>query len=359
MVREIVIVIADLYLPRGAESAASGVADSDARASGAAVAFTAVPGVEALGRFGRRTSLASGWREWLAVWLGRADLAGVAPACVAAAVLSPAEAATGEQFTSWIATPVQLTAGLARVHLDLRGLLRLPATELATLAAEFGRTFDSSGFSLTPLPTGELLLNTRSIEPVETIEPARCAGTDVAQALPHGPAAAPLRRLMAEIEMWLHRLPLNETRRLRGEPPVTALWPWGAAGRIVRPAGDPQGTVPPAFGRDAWLEGLWHLQGSASRALPEDLQAVLAGGRAERTVLVVEGGAELQRAAHGSLADALARLDERFVSPALKALRGGELSAVTLIVNDACARVQRHSLLKLWRRPRAGLRSFA
>jgi len=349
VVRELVIVIADLYLPRSA----------DAAAPAAAARFPAVPGIEALGRFGQRAWLAPGWREWLAGWLGRADLAGVAPACVAAAALPAAEVTATEPVTRWIATPLQLTAGLASVHLDLRGILRLPATELASLAADFGRTFGTSGFSLAPLATGELLLGTCGIAAVETLEPARCAGADLSQALPRGPAAAPLRRLMAEIEMWLYGLPLNETRRLRGAAPVTALWPWGAAGRIVRPVGGPRQVAPPAFGRDAWLEGLWRLQGSACRALPQDLHEVLAAARAERTVLVVEGGAELQRADHGSLADAVARLDERFVSPALQALRRGELTALTLIVNDARTRVQRHSLLKFWRRPRAGLRSFA
>jgi len=199
---------------------------------------------------------------------------------------------------------------------------------------------------------------TPGIAPVETTEPARCTGTGVERALPSGAAAAPLRRLIAEIEMWLHALPLNEARRLRGEPPVTALWPWGATGRIVRPAPVPAPAAAEAFGSDAWLEGVWRLQGSACRALPQHLEEALVAPW-ERGVLVVEAGGELQRAAHGTLADALARLDARFVSPALQALRRGELGAVTLVVNDTRVRVQRRSLLKFWRRARAGLAGFA
>jgi hypothetical protein len=347
-VREIVIVIADLYLTPAATAAAPE----------APAAFVAVPGIETLGRFGLRARLAQGWREWLARAEGRADLAGIAPACVAAAVLPAAAPAAAEPVTSWIATPVQLTAGLARVDLDPRGILRLAAADQAALAADFGKTFAASGFTLTPLPSGELLLRTPGLAPVETSEPARCAGASVEQALPRGPAAAALRRLIAEMEMWLHALPLNEARRLRGEPPVTALWPWGATGGIVR-AAPAHGQEPAAaFGRDAWLEGLYWLQGSACRALPQHLQEVLAVA-GERCVLVMEGGGEWQRAQHGTLADAVARLDERFVSPALQALRRGQLSAVTLVVNDVRVTAQRHSLLKLWRRPRAGLESFA
>jgi hypothetical protein len=305
-----------------------------------------------------RTRLAEGWREWLARSVGRADLAGAAPACIAAAVLPPAELAAAAGVTTWIATPVQLTAGLAHVHLHPRGILRPTAADLTALAADFSTTFGSSGFSLAPLPSGELLLRTPGIEPVETTEPARCAGAGVAQALPRGPAAGPLRRLIAEIEMWLHALPMNEARRRRSEPTITALWPWGATGRIVRAARRAGEEGPLAFGRDAWLDGLWHLQGSACRALPQHLQEVLATAGAERCVLVMEAGGELQRADQGTLADAVARLDARFVSPALQALRRGELGAVTLVLNDTQARVQRHSLLKLWRRAPAGLGSF-
>jgi len=299
-----------------------------------------------------------GWREWLAYSTGRADLADVAPACVAAAVLPHAPSAAPVAATTWIATPVQLTAGLARVDLDPRGILRLPTADLAALAADFGSTFATSGFALAPLPSGELLLTTPGIAPVETTEPARCTGTGVQQALPRGTAAAPLRRLIAEIEMWLHALPLNESRRMRGEPPVTALWPWGATGRIVRPVPAIGAEPAAAFGTDAWLEGLWRLRGSTCQALPGDFKEALDASW-ERCVLVVEGGGELQRAGHGTLADALARLDARFVSPALQALRRGELGAVTLVANDTRLRVRRHSLLKLWRRARAGLEGLA
>src|SRR5207302_1089360 len=175
-VREIVIVIADLYLPHGANGAPLG---------GAGVAGTA-PGIESAGRFGQRAALEHGWREWLAHELGRADLAAVA-----------------------------------------------------------------------------------------TTEPARCVGGDLAAALPQGPAAAPLRRLLAEIEMWLHGEALNEARRRRGEPPVTSLWPWGAEGRAVQPERLTARATPRAFGADPYVSGLWRLQADLCRALPGRLEEVL------------------------------------------------------------------------------------
>lgn len=344
--REIVIVVDDLYLPRAAE------AEAPAPAAG----FAAVPGIESAGRFGERARLPRGWREWLVCHVGRPDLAGLAPACVAAAP----HAQGGQGFSaSWIATPVHLSAGLTRVHLDHRGLLRLTPAEQAALAADFRRTFASADLSLLPLPSGDFLLETCGIAPVATTEPARCAGGDVAPCLPQGPAAAPLRRLTGEIEMWLHAQALNEARVQRGEPPVNALWLWGAAGRRPPPAPAAPEEPGPAFGTDAWLAGLWHLLGSACRPLPERLEDVLAQEGAQRAVLVTEAGGEVQRVNESSVAQAVARLDARFVSPALRALRRGELASVTLIVNDTRATLRRGSRLRLWRRPRAGLGSFA
>src|SRR5204863_146838 len=226
-VREIVIVIADLYLPHGTNGAPPG----------AAAVAGAAPGIGSAGRFGQRAALEHGWREWLAHELGRADLAGAAPACVAAAEVAPAGPAALASGTPWIATPLHLSAGAARLALDHRGVLRLPPAELATLAADFQDTFGVSGFTLTPLSCGDFLLRTAGIAAVATTEPARCVG--------------------------------------------------------------------------------------------------------------------------GALARSVARLDARFVSPALEALRRGEVASVTLIANDTRITLRRGSHLRFWRRPRAGLRGFA
>ena len=92
--------------------------------------------------------------------------------------------------TSWIATPVHLSAGLSQVHLDHRGLLHLGEAQRAALAASFATEFGASGLTLAPLESGEFLLHGAGLDAVPTTEPARCAGGEVAAALPHGPAAA-------------------------------------------------------------------------------------------------------------------------------------------------------------------------
>jgi len=341
-VPEIVIVIADLYLKHDAPL-------------GAAAQRGALPGIESATRFGERTSLGHGWRAWLAGSLGRPDLAAAAPARIAAAAANG-----GGIGTPWIATPLELSVHRSGTHLEHRGILRLALAELTALAHAFKEAFGPSGLALTPLPSGDFLLETPGIAAVPTLEPARWAGGDVAVALPRGAAAAPLRRFLSEVEMWLHAQELNDTRRRRGDPPVTTLWPWGATGEPEPPERRATHGTPLAFGSEAYLRGLWELLGSECRGLPERFEDVASAAGAAGAVLIVDVGAELERDAESTLADAMSRLDARFVSPSLEALRRGEVDGVTLIANDTLVSLRRHSHLRVWRRARAaGLAGFA
>lgn len=341
------MIVTDLYLPQSAAALPSAPDGADA-----------MPGIAFVTRFGARRRFAGGWRAWLAGWLGREDLAQAAPASVAAAPLAlPAATAT-----RWLATPVHLVAGLSSVHLEPRGIVRLPPPERATLCAAFARTFGEAGLRLWPLSGGDFLLETPGIAPLPTTEPARCLGADVRLRLPRGAAAASLLRLTTEIEMWLHAEPLNAARRARGAQPVTQLWLWGSAGSAA-PAAAAAGAADLAFGEDAYLAGLWHLQGGACHALPPQLDPLpgllLERGAGARAVLSVEAGGELAGISAWQLAAALAALDRRFVSPALQALEAGVLARFRLMANDTCVSLTRRSALKRWRRRRAPLAAFA
>jgi hypothetical protein len=341
-VREIVIVITDLFRPASAATAARG-----------GTAAASAPGIEQAGRFGARAALTDGWRAWLARYSGRAELAQVALARIAAVAL-PAEAAAraaDAHSCAWIATPVHLMPGLSRVHLEPHGVLRLGAPELTALVADFTRAFGGAPLALHPLPSGQLLLFTPEMSACVTTEPARAACGDLAQALPHGPGSAALRRLGAEIEMWLHALPLNAERTRRGELPLTALWLWGNEGGVA-------GALPTAasalraLGTDPWLDGFSRLAGGAAAPLPVAMPADLEGGGLE--VWAVSLGALSDAGRAASVPEALGLVDERYVSPALIALRRGRARRVTLLANDRRLTLGRWSSLKRWRRGGSG-----
>jgi len=340
--REIVIVVTDLYLP------------AEAGHSWSVGASRAMPGLERAARLGARSMLERGWRDRLARWLGRNDLAQAAPASVAAAGQT-----TGDAQMAWIATPVHLIASLTSLHLDHRSILRPPRWELERLAQDFPAAFRDSGFSLQPLPCGDFLLLGPSLPQALTTEPARSLVGGVAESLPGGAGAPLLRRLGAEIEMWLHGHPLNELRASRGEPPVSALWLWGGGPTaLAQPApADRRGGVELelAFGSDAYVRGLWHLQGGQIRPLPRQLHEIFSYPRAQRAALVMEVAQVLHSNPKWTVLEAVAELDQRFVGPALQSLGRGAVASVLILANDRQLLVRSRDRLKIWRRSRPGL----
>jgi len=335
----------DLYLEPEltAPPLALPAASASPGASGAA-------GVEYIVRFGDRTTLPEGWRPWVAHWLGLPQYAREAPASVAAGALADALA----DRAVWMATPVHLIAGLASVHFDRRSLLRLPDAELAALAASFRATFRGSGFDLHPLADGEFLLSgPPGPAPVTTIEPARMLLTSVAESLPAGDGAPALRRLGAEIEMWLHGHAVNNERARRGAPPVATLWVWGGAAPPVSAPAASRELLDAAFGSDAYVRGLWRLAGGETRPMPLDWAAVIGEPRAQRALGVVEVAELLHANASWSLAESVAEIDRRLIAPSLAALHRGELGRLVVLANDRCLSLRAVNRWRLWRRMRA------
>jgi len=341
--REIVIVIADLFLQGGADT------DTETEA------VTRAPAIAHLARFGERTDLPEGWRAWTARWLDLPQYARESPAGIAAATLAslPADRAV------WLATPLHMVAGLTSLHVDRRSALRLPGAELEKLAASFAATFHGSEFELHPLGSGELLLSgPAALAPAVTTEPARMLLASFAEALPRGEGATALRRLSAEIEMWLHDHPLNEERARRGTPPVAALWLWGGGmPSIPRPA-TARELADAAYGSDPYVRGLWWLAGGETRPMPVDWRAVIGEPRAQRALGVVEVAELLQANALWRLTDAIAHIDRQLLAPSLAALHRGKLDRLVLLANDRSLAVRAADRWRFWRRKRTGLRAW-
>jgi hypothetical protein len=336
LAHELVIVIADLYLPdEGSPSA------------------PALPGLERIARFGLRTMLSTGWRPWLARRVGSEALAEDAPACIAARCCDVPGAGA-----AWLATPVHCVAGLASVHLDHRGLLKLPMATLEALAADFHSRFQGSGFALRALASGGFLLTGPPISDAHGTEPARSVGQNITGGLPRAPA---LRRLGAEIEIWLYEHPVNRSRNAHGELPVTGLWIWG--GGMLQPASAAPSAQyamarDRAYGRDPYIEGLWCARGARVQPAPARLEDII-DPPARCSVIVVELAELLAAERTASVRDALAALDARWLAPAVRFLARGALRTLVVIANDRCLSLGRHDWLKRWRRSCPGLAGLA
>jgi len=357
-VHELVLVLSDFYVSQ----------ETPDRELPAGVTL---PGLQQVTRFGTRSPIPNGWRPWLSRWLTGADAG--APGTVAAAALpaipwsTAAAGTTAPAATAWVATPMHLVAGMTSVHVDRRSILRLDAGDQAMLVADFQRVFHDSGFHLQPLEAGDFLLLGPEMPTAEMEEPARAMGASMA----HQAGASPsLRKLGAEIEMWLHDHALNDTRRRRGEQPVTALWLWGggpiaAAGvglggrgtPALAAAGDaltsaarsPSSDV--AFGRDSYLRGLW----ANVAPLPQQLADVFSYPQAQRASLVIEIGLMLQSNPKWNFFEAVVDIDRRFIAPAVEALNAGQYDRLIVLANDYELTLRASDRFKFWRRTPAGL----
>jgi len=306
-VRELIIIAVDWYGP--GESLGPGrQRHSDA---------PALPGLDTLARFGRMQPLPEGWRPFLARRLGRGDLARAAPAAVADVPPLVASAPAREHYPSvWLATALALIPGASHVILGHEGVLRLDPSVQERLATDFAGTFAGAGWQLAPLASGEFLLyGPRLAGEVRSTEPARCLGASLAPHLPHAPGDPALRRLTAEIEMWLHGHEINMIRTREQLPPVSTLWLWGGGARL--------GTAEAAAGLDA----------------------APGGGESAARIRVITAPA----------GRVLADFDARWVQPALARLASGALDELHLIANDRMLSLRPRDRLRFWRRARSVL----
>jgi hypothetical protein len=307
-------------------------------------ALPRLPALETLLSRAVRTPLLQGWRDELRSRFAAAAELPLTAAAVVASGFSATRASTAPQ--QWLATPVHSFAGLDSVQLHPAGLLELPPQTQSALADEFNLTFADTPWRLHVTGKRELLLSGAALA-ASAADPAVSIGADLREGLPRGPGAATLRRLGVEIEMWLYEHRINRERQSRGELPVSGLWLWGATAPAVpdpgaRLATRPQPQSGRLFGEDAYVEALWRLRAGAVAPLPDGFERIAATAAGRAVVLYPTRGSE------GAL-QALVQLEQRWLAPALRALRGRELSTLSLLAGAFAYRLTRWHLARFWR----------
>jgi len=327
--RRLTLILSDLYLPEEARDAATGANPVE------------LPNLAWLLRFARARAGIRDWRTWLAGECGHPDLAQLPPAQVAARDVLTSDFAD----TAWFATPVQFELRTDHVRLRERGLLRLAADEVAPWCEEFARDFGTQyqlhvggarGFFLTGIAP------TRA----PTVDPARVLGSDVKPALGAVSAGLELFRVATEVEMWLHRSPLNAARERAGRPRISSLWLWGGGVSESEAAAGSARPMPAAgaalYGEDLFAAALARGSGSAPpRPAPRGFQDL--PDDSEHAIV------ELTPMS-GERSDSLTALEPRWFAPVRAALNGGALDSLDLVANDVHFHVAPRPAWRLWRR---------
>jgi hypothetical protein len=297
---------------------------------------------------GRHARLDAGWQQWLLDEFLAGYHAQLSWAEVAAAATGPAAGQAAGH--AWLATPVHLVAGIDTVRLHPGGLLHLDRVEQQALVSDFATVFHDAGWRLQATSHRELLLWSDAVLHARSTDPARWLGTDPAAGLVAGQDARPLRRLGAELEMWLHEHPVNRARSDRGLLPVSGLWIWGGP-ELPAPAPRPPAPRVPlrVHGADLFLEGLCQLTGASSLALerpwPVARSATSAAGDGDAIVHHPLGAAPDSHS--------LQALERELITPLLQQLRRGDWDSLTLLAGLQAVTLRRAG----WRAWRALVRS--
>lgn len=236
-------------------------------------------------------------------------------------------ACSGTVSAAWVcvATPVHYVAGMSSVGMPADGILNLEQHEADALAADFNRVFSGAGIRLKAGPNGLLLCLFDTPLGVSSSAPEEMLGRDIWAYLPSGPDSARVRALMSEIEMWLFEHGVNERRRERSVPVISALWLWGG--------GAANALLPAVHGWTAGDDPLFMAFG----ARPEY------PGAAEPGVVVI---ADVPGTPGWRLAE------QRWLEPANADLRSGRLKRLDLSAGNRCFSVSARGTRRFWRRAR-------
>jgi hypothetical protein len=242
---------------------ASLLADSGVRA-GAASALPELPVLSALLRGATRLPVAADWRHGVLAALAVPQAAGTSPAAMAARAIPGLPPGDG----ICLAMPVHVVAGISRMFLGTADSFVLAAAEREALRQAFNAEFGAPEVHLHAAGAG-WLLQAPFAPAADDASPESLIGAALARSPALADAGRSLRRLGAEVEMWLSGLALNRERERRGAPPINCIWFWGGAvaGPLPSPVLLPGGLFSNAE-PDAWLAGLAGYCGTTLQQAP-------------------------------------------------------------------------------------------
>ncbi len=271
---------------------------------------------------------------------------------VAAFTLLADGGSPGSDF--WLlAEPVHLQLQRDRLVLVDAGNPDITQEEAGSLIAALNDHFADEGLRF--FPTRPAHWHLRLAHPpahLETHSLETAIGRNIRNLLPSGPDGKRWHSLLNEVQMLLHRHPVNEAREERGLLPVNSIWPWGGGVLPINPTTH----FAHIWTDDALARGLAVATGTPCTNVPKTAAEWLAATQDGSHHLVVLDALRTP-ALHGDVRlwrGSLLRLEKDWFVPLRQALSRGKLSRLTLYAFDngraGAFSVGRSDLWKIWLR---------
>ncbi len=239
----------------------------------------------------------------------------------------------------WLrADPVHLQVGMRGMTLLDAEHVGLSMAESEALAASLNPLFEEAGWHLlAPAPARWYGHPSYAVK-LRTTPLDKVATRHMNSALPVGPSAARVMRLVNDAQIILHDHPVNQARERRGERPINSLWLWGG-GEMPKTGRHFQQVL----AEQTEALALAKRSGSAGAPCPARLRDT---PRADSTLLVLP-----EFPADATAADA-ARLDGEWFMPLLRGLQSGRIRRASLTLTGpegGSVRLRMFDAWKLWK----------
>jgi hypothetical protein len=253
----------------------------------------------------------------------------------------------------WLrADPVHLKLEGNQLVLADSGIISVSQREAERITDSLNAHFSEDGLSFHPQRPDRWYLRAEAAPALETTALPDAAGRSIDALLPRGDDAQRWRARLNEVQMLLHRHPVNEERESAGKPPINSIWPWGG-GKLQDSVSAPCDTV---WSSDPFAAGLAQAAHIATRNLPDGAADLLRASASEGVNLVVLDrlrGAAQYGDAHG-WRECLQQLERDWFAPLLQALRQERVGMVSLHALGPAgmlsAEITRGDLRRFWRR---------
>jgi hypothetical protein len=246
------------------------------------------------------------------------------------------------------ADPVHLQASTNGLILTEAAALKLTPQDASALVAELMEIFTADGWLFKAAHAERWYLRPLTPPTIQTHALPDVIGRDIHPFLPSGPDAKAWLTIMNEIQILLHTSSVNQAREVRGELPINSLWFWGAG-------------CLPQIGHNDWTHvwsneplglGLARLAGIPGTKTPSTASEWLsADDRAGEHLVVLDQARRV--AIYGDAAawgGCLQEINDRWIEPALQALKQGSLARLTLHTDGTVFTLTARELRRWWRR---------
>ena len=258
----------------------------------------------------------------------------------------------------WIAAdPVHLRFHQERLILADGATLKITQEEAEVLAEDMNRHFVDIGRVHVAAPerwylqlTEKTTLGDFSAPPLSTV-----AGRSVDRLLPEIMQDREIRKLLNEIQTFLHAHPVNQRRESSGLLPLNSVWLWGAGRQPQRIESDFDGV----WSINPLATGLARAAGVPTHPLPINAAALFDHAAPDtRQLVVLEDLAGPVQYENGeAYRNAITALEHHWFAPLQKALASGKLKQLRIEATTAYATLSWESTRRdqwhFWRRPHA------